>query len=424
MQLQDSMTKIAFSALSADITPRTPVPLSGYSGRAELSAGVDLPLEINALRMSEAGREVFLLSVDALFAGTFSKDVGRRLGDRKGASVLTLASHTHFAPSLDAGKTELGRFDAAHYENALDAAVALCLKLRENPASAALARGESSEAASLAINRRDRRWTLTKSPPFIHKSTVMAPNTSNPGHFPVTVYIVRAADGAGAGVPCAVLWHWTCHPVVSAPNRISSAFPGYVRKMLRQTIGAQVPVLFLQGFCGDVRPNLGIGTPSPKQRVMAFPGPVFQTSSREEQKEWLDALAGAVRNAFKSSSPPARRDGPLRFASASLPLSRFVEGAPKAQSVKFGILDVGGAMRLALVSAEALFCHGQTVAGIFGSDTLPVGYWDDCFGYLPSDRQVTEGGYEVDGFMPHFSLSGKFRAGVDALIGDALRGLL
>ena len=56
--------------------------------------------------------------------------------------------------------------------------------------------------------------------------------------------------------PIAVLWSYACHPVgFPARTRVSADFPGVVRRALRDAHGAELPVLFLQGFAGDVRPR-------------------------------------------------------------------------------------------------------------------------------------------------------------------------
>jgi len=44
---------------------------------------------------------------------------------------------------------------------------------------------------------------------------------------------------------------------------------------------------------------------------------------------------------------------------------------------------------------------------------IPVGCADHVFGYLPAESMLSEGGYEVEGFVRYFGLSGKFTKGVE-----------
>lgn len=406
---------ISFSALSADISPQRPLALAGYAERRSPFESVDLPLEINALRADDGVNELFLLSVDALFAGTIAADVEKMLGVDKSLTILAFASHTHYAPALDAKKPQLGAFDAEYYQRVLRAAEALILDLRRNPRPGMLTRGHSDKASFMAINRRDRRWSLLKSTPFVRKMTVMAPNYRSPGRYPIIVHLISTARSDGSSLPLALIWHWTCHPVAAvAANRVSAAFPGHVRKILRQQLRTDLPVLFLQGFCGDVRPNLGVVAPGLKQALTAFPGPVFGGFSNTEYQKWLDVIAAGVLEATPPCGLFSPEKGKLRFDRADIPISNIMDQAVPEKNVSFGRLDIGPTLRLAMVSAEALNCHEKMVFDAFGKDVLPVGYWDDCFGYLPCDTQLSEGGYEAEGFAPYFSLDGKFKPVIDA----------
>ena len=57
-----------------------------------------------------------------------------------------------------------------------------------------------------------------------------------------------------------------------------------------------------------------------------------------------------------------------------------------------------------------------------------TGYLGDVFGYLPTAKQVTEGGYEVNGFQSLFGMSGRFDqdrilAAVTGCVGSAIEQL-
>jgi hypothetical protein len=59
---------------------------------------------------------------------------------------------------------------------------------------------------------------------------------------------------------------------------------------------------------------------------------------------------------------------------------------------------------------------------------LYAGYLGALFGYLPTAAQITEGGYEVEGFQPFFGLSGHFDcrrigAAVTGCVKDAFEDL-
>ena len=54
----------------------------------------------------------------------------------------------------------------------------------------------------------------------------------------------------------AVLVNYACHPVVLGPQnrKISADYPGVMRRLVEQQLGADAICIFLQGCCGDINP--------------------------------------------------------------------------------------------------------------------------------------------------------------------------
>ena len=55
--------------LRADITPQSPVPLAGYSGRSGLYTAVESRLEANAILLRQGEAQVLFVAVDLLYFG-------------------------------------------------------------------------------------------------------------------------------------------------------------------------------------------------------------------------------------------------------------------------------------------------------------------------------------------------------------------
>ena len=47
---------------------------------------------------------------------------------------------------------------------------------------------------------------------------------------------------------------YSCHPVADPNDIVGSDYPGYLRKYLK--ISQYKNIIFLQGFCGDIRPKV------------------------------------------------------------------------------------------------------------------------------------------------------------------------
>src|ERR1700722_7408780 len=139
---------------------------------------------------------------------------------------------------------------------------------------------------------RRRSWpspTVGRMYGFRLTSVTFSPNPSGPRDEAATVILFRKTYD---GQPLGVIWHYTCHPTAVVPeNVISADYPGAVRRMLRERFG-QIPCVFAQGFCGNIRPgmatNKAIGWRERLGKIirMIASGPTFATPSSEDWARW------------------------------------------------------------------------------------------------------------------------------------------
>lgn len=409
-----------------DITPEGKLPLFGYAGRDGVFSDVESRIEVNAIGFESGDRDIYLVSVDSLFAGLLSEDLEKRLKTlHRSISVICVASHTHFAPSLDESKPRLGGMSRDYYNFVLSRCETLLRRLRaESGSEAAIGKSTADIATPLAVNRRDIRWQLGMKWPHLKFGAAMAPNFASERKFPITALHV-SDDADQARRPLAIIWHWTCHPVAASdPDRLSANYPGAVRKKLRERYGDQLPVIFLQGFCGDVRPAVGVRKPTWREAMSGFPGPVFASITDAEYQAWNTKVADAALQTVVSEVGPALGGTEeITFDSIEIPVGDLMRGDASGMHLSLGLLQIGSVLSLSFASAEVLSGFEDLVRDILGRDCIPVGYWKDNFGYLPTDDDINRQGYEVDGFRWAFSLQGRYRGGVNETIASALKSL-
>jgi hypothetical protein len=256
-------------------------------------------------------------------------------------------------------------------------------------------------------------------------SISLAPNPSGPKDEQATVILLRKANDEVLGI----IWHYTCHPTAVVPeNVISADYPGAVRRMLRERFG-QIPCVFAQGFCGNIRPSMAI---SPKaigwrQRLGKIirkiaSGPTFATPSSEDWVRWSQSLAANVCDIARRSPAGTSSPASLQSGSAAIPLSAFFEGSAPEKMLTAQVVRLGGALEIVALSAEANVEWERILddaVPIASGIRLYAGYLGALYGYLPTAPQVPEGGYEVEGFQRLFGLSGRFKSGQ---IGPAITG--
>jgi hypothetical protein len=258
-------------------------------------------------------------------------------------------------------------------------------------------------------------------------SVTFSPNPSGPKNERATIVLLRKADDQRV---LGAIWHYTCHPTAVMPDNIISAdYPGAVRLALRERFG-DIPCLFAQGFCGNIRPDIQA---SPQKvglrerirkliRVVAF-GNLFPTLSAGDWMRWSRGLAARVSDIAQGN--PAKTFSPtlLQTGSARIPLGDFFKGSFPDKMLVAQVIRIGEELEIVALSAEPSVewerILDEAVPPPSGLIRLYSGYLGALFGYLPTAAQVPEGGYEVEGFQPFFGLSGRFEPGQ---IGPAVAG--
>jgi hypothetical protein len=425
-------------AASCDVTPRDrPVRLAGYAARQQPVSTVLDPVEISAVWLEAGGRRCLIFSFDLMVVGA---ELQQAVHDRLAAhglapaEIMLLASHTHFAPATDRACAPLGVPDNEFVAELAAAAENLVAQMRQQPPTESrleIRRGRLDHS----VNRR-RHWpfpTIGRTYGFRLSSTVMAPNPQAPTDELATILLLRRADD---DVVLAAIWHYTCHATaVIPPDVISADFPGAVRRVLRQRFG-NIPCVFAQGFCGDISPKIagadpqaGVGGRLRRFARKLISGPTFPPRVASDWKRWSESLAAGV--AAIAERPPEKTDASatLSIGAAEIPLAEFFDGRAPDKPLAIQALRLGSALELVALSAEVTvewqsILDSALPAGA-GRMRLYAGYLGALYGYLPTPRQIGEGGYEVTGFQYLFGLSGNFDADkiVPAVVGCAKRAI-
>ena len=422
------MSNMWITAGSVDISPITPVPLAGVSAHIDrLWTARASPLEANAVAFRSGGRTVVLVSVDTLFVGPelpefVQADIRARRQSDSAAEIILVATHTHFAPMLDRTKPRLGTVDPAYFDMVRHRISDLVSRVLQSAGQAAGWRRAQARVAG-AVNRRLRiRRPVLQFRQIKFNTIAMAPNPGAPAADMARMTLLMPANAKSQDAPIAILAGWSCHPTsFPGPSIVCAEYIGRIRDALRRRYPA-VPVVFLQGFCGDVRASLqGPRTLAGMLRTV-ISGPHFRTPTMPQWEAWAGTLAAqisAVADAAAATPSQPFAAATLSSRMVGVPLDRIVDQPQPGRTLEARLVDLAGPGQLFMISAEPSAALAQYVrAG--DTEIWPVGYLADVFGYLATDAQVAEGGYKADRFRYSCGIDGRMKGTNEAVLRDLM----
>jgi neutral ceramidase len=305
--------------------------------------------------------------------------------------VLVTATHTHSGPVLlDEYPNGPPAWEAAAIEKIVQAIGQACGRLAEARV------GTGKGIAYIGHNRlrQNPDGTVT----WFNRNTTMVP--TSPLDPTVAVLRVDAADGR----PLAILVNYACHPVVFGPDnvRYSADFPGVMANFVEREFGGVPLCMFLQGAPGDINPLHAV-TPLQEDAI----GANERTGRRlgEETVRVAKAITadtvGDQTIEFSEDSLNFRlRWDPGKFRAAMLgvfgPRAFEEYAAPIKQEMQLPVGTVLINKRIAImwVPGEA-FVDFQINwrARCPVPEAFFVGYANGYYGYFPTIRAASAGGY-------------------------------
>ncbi|HEY2839647.1 MAG TPA: neutral/alkaline non-lysosomal ceramidase N-terminal domain-containing protein, partial [Pirellulales bacterium] len=228
---------------TVDITPPPGQMLWGYSTRKHAATGVLDPLMAKAVVLKVGDKSAAIITLDlgrTPEEAALAKLRGRVLAESGVADLFITASHTHHAPVMDTAPDATNPYSDKVCEQIGDV---ICKAAKElTPVRIGVGRG----TADFAHNRRKflpdgrvaMQWRNVEREP------------TEPVDREVAVIRLDRADGT----PLAVLFNYTCHPVVMGDDNYlySADFVGPACALVEAEL--KTKCLFLQGACGNINP--------------------------------------------------------------------------------------------------------------------------------------------------------------------------
>jgi hypothetical protein len=408
------------------ITPEEPMWMAGYASRDKPSEGKIHDLFAKALALEDArGARLVIVTLDLV-------SVPRPLRDALEAAagqayrlppeaLLINASHTHCGPEVRPDKVYLPKNQAErcrkYVEGLRDKLLELVGRALDDLAPVSLS--YTHARAGFAMNRR----TPTENGYQNH------PYPDGPVDHDVPVLQVKSADDQLK----ALLLGYACHSTTLGIYQFCGDYPGFATRYLEEAhLGTTA--LFMAGCGADQNPY-----PRRELDLCKQHGRALSNGVEAALETYAKPVRGPLKTAIDEvvlefAAPPSR--GQLEEESQSKNkwerqhaeiLLKELDEKGKLRTTYPALVQVarfGEDLILVALSGEVVVDYSLRLKSeLAGPAVWVAGYSNDVFGYLPSLRVLTEGGYEGGGAMRYTSLPGPFAPSVEKAVIDKVHQL-
>jgi hypothetical protein len=420
-------------AASIDITPNSPVRLSGYGSRTTEHEGVTLPLHAKALALTwDQEHANVMLTVDNCgVPATMREEVLKRVNKAgwklEDARFSLHSSHTHCAPMLPGVLPFLfgSELSPKETENIERYAKELTLKMTEVVVQAL----NDQEEAKLDWSVGKVKFAMNRRLPT-PTGFANSPNVYGPVDHALPVLRVTSPDGTLR----AVFTSYACHCTTLSINSTHPDWAGCAQKELQLRF-PKVIALTAIGCGADQNPyprrelafveKHGVELATEVVRLInaqmkPVKGPI--TSANKELQLPFDTLPDEEtwrkRTADKNKVTAMQARHYLGMSERKEPIPTSLPYTVQVWSFADDLLTIN-------LPGEVVVDYSLRFKREFDPNRTWVnGYTNDVPCYIPSQRVWEEGGYEAAGAMGIYGRPNRFASGVETIIANAVASLV
>lgn len=388
------------------ITPEQPVFLAGYSARNKPFTKVDSDLFAKALALEDAKGERFVIVTSDLIG--FRKSVAEPICERLAKSaglrreqILLNSSHTHTGPTLG---LEPARMEGTPSADALRT-VEYTRRLQDKVVATVEESLKRMEPAKLSMGSGVVHFVMNRRE-FTPKGVILGVNPRGLADRGVPVLRIDGADGKLR----AVLFGAASHNTTLGPQNyeVSGDYAGHAQAFVeKQHRGAMA--LFILGCAGDANPY-----PRGSHELSRAHGKELGQEVCRVLQGKLRPIHGPLTVAFDYAELPLQQlpradieklAGGKRgvHSDVAKQMLKILERGDKLAtqySCPVAVAQFGDDLTLVGLSGEVVVDYVTLVEKSIGPNKLWIaGYCNDVFGYLPSAKVLSEGGYETRGLI-------------------------
>jgi len=361
-------------------------------------------LEANYLIISGINGDILLISFDLLYVGKYlTEKLKNRLSKYfDPEKIILVASHTHYAPMTDFEKPRFGDVNKNYVDEILEKiyeAITQVMNLAKDPGEIKFIQYQTH----LIKSRRCRRLIGLKNRRIVFKDVVLGPSDQ---YTKLMGNIITLGDSEQLR---AVIWIYPCHPTsLPRTDKFDAHFIGETRELFRQKYGNTIPIIFMQGFSGDLRPPSHV-THTHKLidliRKSIF-GSWFQNFQEADYSEWTNRIFEEVKKALSDMNLFEGKNTQVSSKHHAKEINHFaISEADTTKFIDFYLIDFSE-FALIGISAEVVYEYQLYLDKLLiNKPIIGFGCVEDVFGYLPTTKMIEEGGYESKDSLEFFGIA-------------------
>lgn len=409
------------------ITPDFPMYMIGYAEYYKHNfQSVHDDLYVRCLLLDDGKRKAIMLAYDLLFhdhslAQKIRQFAKKEFNVDEDAVVLSY-THTHYSVAVQGYASEEAdeKYEAYLLEQSKRCIRKAFLNISEGELS------YISTTADESINRRK----------LVDGQYIMAPNQEGEKDKELNALVIRNKEGRIK----AVAVNYSCHPnVLRDVPSLSSEYPGRICQILENEFYGSF-AFFFQGSGADTRARVTAcydhfvpRTPDDvDDMAKRLAGKIIrQISLNTEKKVALDLRYGTFCIPCPLDVKPKsyyEEDLKTDPFEAIRECARFVvenyENLPDTCDLHGGCLQISKDILVIYLGGEICFPTKKLFQTAFPEKHIYFLGYADSTAYVPSDKIISEGGYEHEGSIIEYRLKGTFRAGIDKLMLDAVNNTI
>lgn len=400
-----------------DVTPTTPIRLSGYAARKTESEGVEQKIFARAMAVGTSRDASVLMTLDSMaIPHELTEEVAARLKAKAGLArerLVLCGTHTHGAPCIaNAAINIFGHPVTPEEQGHIDRYTKELADKLERCALDALG---DLKPATLAIARGNVGFAANRRKPI-------APGVPGPVDHELLVLVARNADGSVR----AIVANYACHCTTGGPdiNKVHGDWAECACEDLEAAYKGAVAMITI-GCGADANPSPrgtfalarqhGAAVASEVARLMKTPEALKPlTSVPVGQFKVIDLAYDKLPT--KEELEKLAKEQTAIGGNARIQLERFARDGKLAETIPYRVQTwtFGDELSMVFLAGEVVVDYALRLKHDFDPARLWVSsYSNDVICYIPSRRVLAEGGYEAEGAMVYYARPTRFAAAVE-----------